>query len=297
MSAHRGRAAVVVIASGFLFGTTGTSVVLAETGASSLSVAALRMFVGSIGLLTVARYQREWNHLLQLWRLRITWFMGLGVAGYMVTFFAAVQTGGVAIASLVSISLSPMFTSVFARLHGVPWPGRTWLFATVLAVLGVGLLGAPSSGSGSSQRVLGALLAAAASAAYGTYTVFGAQLVTRGHHATDALAASFSIGALLLLPLLFTSGTELLSWRGVALGLWLGLAATTLSYVMFGYGITHLAPGIVATLVLSEPVVATLLGVGVLGEYMPMRGWIGCALIAIGLMFVARHETKGVSVV
>ncbi len=297
MSPHRGRAALVVIGSGFLFGTTGTSVVLARTGASSLAVAALRMLVGSIGLLAVARYQREWHHLIQLWRMRMTWFMGLGVAGYMVTFFAAVQTGGVAIASLVSISLSPMFTSLFARAYGAPWPGRTWLASTVLAVLGVALLGAPSGSSASSHRLLGALLAAAASAAYGTYTVFGAQLVARDHHATDALAASFAIGAVILLPLLLTSGGQLLNWRGLALGLWLGLAATTLSYVMFGYGITHLAPGIVATLVLSEPVVATLLGVGVLGEDMPARGWAGCALIATGLMLVARNETKGATVV
>jgi DME family drug/metabolite transporter len=127
--------------------------------------------------------------------------------------------------------------------------------------------------------------------------VFGAQFVARDHHATDALAASFAIGAVVLLPLLFTSGDHLLDWRGLALGLWLGLAATTLSYVMFGNGITHLAPGIVATLVLSEPVVATLLGVGVLGEDMPMRGWAGCALIAVGLMLVARNETKGATIV
>lgn len=297
MSEHRGRAAFVVIASGMLFGTTGTSVVLADTGASSLSIAALRLLVGSLGLLAVARYQREWRHLVQLWSTPITWFMGIGVAGYMAAFFAAVQTGGVAIASLVSISLSPMFTAVIARAYRVPWPGRTWLLSTVLAVLGVALLGAPTGGAAGSHRLLGALLAALASAAYGSYTVFGAQLVARDHHATDAMAASFSIGAVLLLPLLLLSGTDLLNWRGLALGLWLGLATTTLSYVMFGYGITHLAPGIVATLVLSEPVVATLLGVGVLGEDMPSRGWLGCALIASGLLLVARNETKGVPVV
>lgn len=292
MSAHRARAATVVIGSGFLFGTTGTAVVLADTGASSLAIAAGRLLVGSIGLVAVASYQREFAHVSALWRKRETWCMGVGVTGYMALFFMSVHVGGVAIASLVSISLSPFFTSTLARAFGRPWPGPTWLASTVLAIVGVVLLGWPSGGTEGSHRVAGALLAAAASASYGIYTVFGARFIEDDHHATDALAASFSVGALFLLPFLISDGGWMVTGRGVGLVLWLGLASTTTSYVMFGYGLTHLAPGIVATLVLSEPVVATLLGVGLLGEAMPLRGWFGCALIATGLALVARNETK-----
>lgn len=291
MSAHRGRAAFVVIGSGLLFGTTGTAMVLADTGASSLSVAATRLFVGAIGLCAVAAVQREWGHLVALWRTPATWWMGLSVAGYMGLFFMAVSTGGVAIASLVSISLSPFFTATLARVLGAAWPGRVWVFSTMLAIGGVALLGSPDGAS--SGRLAGALLAAGASASYGVYTVLGARLIAADHHATDALAAGFTVGALLMLPLLLADPAWVFTGRGVALALWLGLAATTLSYIMFGFGITHLAPGIVATLVLSEPVVATLLGVFVLDEAMPGRGWVGCAMIAIGLILVARNETKG----
>lgn len=292
MSAHRGRAALVVISSGLLFGTTGTAMVLADTGASSLSVAATRLFVGAIGLCAVAAVQREWRHLVQLWRNPTTWWMGLSVAGYMGLFFMAVHAGGVAIASLVSISLSPFFTASLARLFGAAWPGRVWVLSTILAIGGVALLGSPDSGE-SSGRLIGALLAAGASASYGVYTVLGARLIAADHHATDALAAGFTVGALFMLPLLIVDHSWVFTGRGVALALWLGLAATTISYIMFGYGITHLAPGIVATLVLSEPVVATLLGVFVLDEVMPGRGWVGCVMIAIGLILVARNETKG----
>lgn len=291
MSEQRTRAAAVVIGSGVLFGTTGTSTILADTGASSLAIAAARLLVGSIGLIIVASWQRGFGRLARLWRQRDTWIMGIGVAGYMSLFFMAVHVGGVAIAALVSISLSPFFTSTLARLFGRPWPGRVWLASTVLAIIGVMLLGWPTSAE--TNRLTGALLAAGASAAYGLYTVFGARFITDEHHATDALAASFSIGAVLLLPLLALDAQWLFTARGLALALWLGLAATTMSYIMFGYGLTHLAPGIVATLVLSEPVVATLLGVGLLGEDMPFRGWIGCALIALGLFLVAQHETRG----
>lgn len=290
--AHRGRAAVVVIGAGMLFGTTGTSTVLADTGASSLSIAAMRLAVGALGLIAIALLQRERRHLVDLWRRPTTWWMGVAVAGYMGFFFAAVHAGGVAIAALVSISLSPFFTASIARVMGAPWPGRTWLASTVLAIFGVVLLASPAQGAGSS-RLVGVALAAVASAAYGLYTVLGSRLVADDHHATDALAAGFAAGAVLLLPILVMDHAWMLTGRGVALTLWLGLAATTAPYLMFGYGLTHLAPGIVATLVLSEPAVATLLGVGVLGEDISLRGWIGCGLIASGLVLVARNEAAG----
>lgn len=292
MSARRGRAALVVVGSGLLFGTTGTATVLADTGASSTGIAAARLLIGAVGLVLLAITQREWGHLVALWRRPITWAMACGVAGYMVFFFIAVAQGGVAIASLVSISLSPFLTGTIARMFGSPWPGRLWLVSTVLAISGVALLGAPE-GDTSGHRLLGALCAAAASAAYALYTVLGSRLVADQHHATDTLAASFAIGAVLLLPLLIADGAWLVHPRGIALALWLGIMSTTVSYFMFGYGLTHLPPGIVATLVLSEPVVATLLGVFLLGEPMPARGWAGCAMIAVGLALVARNESKG----
>ena len=70
------------------------------------------------------------------------------------------------------------------------------------------------------------------------------------------------------------------------------MAATTLAYVLFGVGLTYLAPGVVATLLLSEPATATLLGVFVLHEDMSLRGWIGCLMILIGLVMVSVNERK-----
>mgnify|MGYP006274121773 CR=1 FL=1 len=292
MSQHRGRAAASAIGAGVLFGTSGTTKVLAATGASSLSVAAVRTLVGAAGLVVLASRQREFPRLVRLWRRPLTWLMGAAVAGYMGLFFTSVQFGGVAIASLASVSLSPFFAALFARMYGAPWPGRAWLVSTILAIIGVVLLGWQSGGSSGSSRVLRALFAAAAGASYSYYTAVSAHLVHDDHHATDALAASFTIGGLLMLPWLLRDSSWLMTPRGFAMAVWLGIAATTVSYVLFGYAITHLAPGIVTTLVLSEPLTATLLGVGVLHESMPVRGWFGCVCIAGGLALTARHEIR-----
>lgn len=289
MKADRGTSVGIVLLAGVLFGTTGTAVVLSDVDASSTSVAAARLGVGAIGLLVLTMVQRDIRHLLDLWKLPRVWIMGVSVSGYMGSFFLAVHLAGAAVASLVSISLAPMLAGGIARLFGKPWPGRVWIISTVLAVVGVALLSAPTAGDGG-NRVAGALAAVVASASYAFYTVMGARLVDDDHHATDALAASFSIGALILLPFLLLDAHWLTSPKGIGLALWLGLASTTLSYFLFGIGITHLAPGVVATLLLSEPFVATMFGVFLLNEPMALRGWFGCFLIVTGLVMVSRNE-------
>lgn len=292
MKIDRGTAVLVVLASGILFGTTGTATLIFDVEASSTSFAAARLGVGAAGLVAVSIFQRGLPELIALWKRPRVQIMGVSVAFYMLTFFAAVSLAGAAVTSLVSISLAPLMAGAIARAFGKPWPGKTWAMATGLAAVGVVLLGLPESIEGGSNRILGAILAALAGSAYAFFTVVGAKLVDDEHHATDGLAASFSIGAVILLPFLIMDFSWLLTTKGLALALWLGLASTTLSYIMFGIGITHLAPGVVATLLLSEPAVATLLGVFVVGEPMSARGWFGCVLILLGLIMISRNEQK-----
>ena len=291
MKIDRGTAVLIVLAAGVLFGTTGTAAVLSDVSASSTSIAAARLGIGAIGLVVISLLQRDFAHLVVLWKLPRVWIMGASVASYMWSFFLGVHLAGAAVASLVSISLAPMLAGTFSRIFGKPWPGKVWVVSTVLAVVGVILLSAPTNEDGG-NRILGALAATVAAASYAFYTVMGSNLVEDSHHATDALSASFSIGAVFLLPFLVADHDWILTGRGFALALWLGLASTTLSYFLFGIGITHLLPGVVATLLLSEPFVATMLGVFIIGEPMAARGWFGCLLIVTGLVMVSRNESR-----
>ena len=100
----------------------------------------------------------------------------------------------------------------------------------------------------------------------------------------DRLDEACRLGGLVRLPLLLT---QRLAWlatpSGLVMALWLGLATTTLAYVLFGRGLRHLPAGPVTTLVLAEPVVATLLGVVVLGDSLAPLGWVGASLVLAGL--------------
>ncbi len=97
--------------------------------------------------------------------------------------------------------------------------------------------------------------------------------------------ATFGLGALLLLPVFFfTNSRWLLTPRGVAVALMLGLVATALAYLLYTRALRVVAVNTAVTLTLAEPVTASLLGVLLLGERLAWAGWAGVALILAGLL-------------
>jgi DME family drug/metabolite transporter len=168
-------------------------------------------------------------------------------------------------------------------------PGYVWLVSTVLAIVGVTLL---TIGAGDRRDVLGIAFGLAAGASYAFYTVFGVRFAREGEQPTHVLAASFVVSGALLIPVFIMSGTWWMSWSSILLILWLGLATTTLAYILFGMGLRSLQPGHIATLNLAEPVFATLLGVFVLGETLGALGVVGCVLVIVGLGVLGIAESR-----
>lgn len=274
-----------VLAAAVLFGTTGTAQALGPAGTTPLGVGAVRLVIGGAGLVAVLpRVGGDRRKSLRL--LGTGWGLLAGVmtACYQVFFFAGVARAGVAVGTLVTIGSGPVFSGLLSWLLLRERPGRAFVLATALAVLGLGLLTLDGA-DGSAVDTAGVALALSSGVAYALYTVAAKRLLTDGHHSADVMTAAFGLGAVVLLPVLLT---QPLAWLGtpdgVAMALWLGLATTTLAYVLFGRGLVHLTVGPVTTLVLAEPVVATLLGVVVLGEQLGPGGWVGCALVVLGLL-------------
>ena len=273
-----------------LFGTSATSQALLAPDAPATSVAAMRVLVGAIGLVVVVLVTRKGRTLIHAWRTPLVWVMGLAVAGYQALFFIGADRAGVAVGTLVSLAFAPFLAGVLGWLWREGAPGWVWAISTVLAVVGVALLTAGNLANGDP---LGMLSAAGAGTCYAVYTVIGVRLTRAQHHPTSILAASFSIGAVVLLPAALSS-TWWMSPTGVLEVLWLGLVTTTLGYVLFGVGLRLLQPGHIATINLLEPAVATVLGVLVLGETLSVTGWLGCVVVfaALAVLAVADSRTK-----
>lgn len=282
------RASIAVLGAAALFGTSATSIALLAPDAPGPSVAAMRLLVGSLGLVAYVLWRGHRADLLWLWRRPAVWVMGLTVAGYQAFFFMGTGRAGVAVGTLVSLALAPFMAGILGWVLKEGAPGWVWVVSTVMAIAGVSLLMAGNLGSGD---IAGVGFAAAAGACYAVYTVVGVRLSRAGNKPSVVLAASFSIGAVLLLPAAVTS-TWWMSPSGVVAVLWLGLGATTLAYLLFGLGLRYLQPGHIATLNLFEPAVATVLGVLVLGESLGVTGWLGCLLVMAALALLGIMENR-----
>jgi DME family drug/metabolite transporter len=280
------RAQRFVLLSAVLFGTTGTAQALGPDGTSPLTVGAARVALGAAALVAIAFATRalraggRWAPVPAL-------ATAVGVAAYQLSFFAAVDSTGVALGTVVALGSGPAFAGLFSlALRGERPTGR-WAGATALAVGGATLL-VLAGGDSASVDPAGVLLALGAGASYGLYTVTTKTLLDAGHAPVGVMAVAFAGGALLLAPVLALGDTAWLAKPGgAALALYLGLVPTALAYVLFARGLERLPAANVATLTLAEPLTAATLGVIVLGERPGAIAALGALLVLSGLLVLA----------
>jgi len=274
---------VLVLLAAVCFGTTGTAQALGPD-ASSATVGAARIAVGAALLVVVARWLAPAS--TGPWSRRALGLAAVGIAGYQVTFFAAVADTGVAVGTVVALGSAPALTGVLARaVHGDPLSGR-WAACTALATAGVLLL--VLSGEEATVSAGGVVLALGAGASYAVYMLASKRLLAAGHAPEQVMARGFGLGALLLAPVLVVGDVGwLASIDGVLLVLFLGAVPTALAYVLFARGLRWLSPGETATLTLAEPLTAAALGAVVLGERPGLLAVAGAALVLAGLVALA----------
>lgn len=75
---------------------------------------------------------------------------------------------------------------------------------------------------------------------------------------------------------------------GITVAIYLGVMTMALGNVLTIRGMAGLPPGHSATLLLSDPIVATILGVTLLGEHLDPTALIGVALVLGALVMLAR---------
>jgi drug/metabolite transporter, DME family len=278
------RGVLEVLGAAALFGTTGTAASFAPASASAQAIGAARLVIGGAGLLFVLpTLGGSRRGAIGLWRSR--WGVGAGVmtALYQLAFFAGVERAGVALATLVTIGSGPVLVGLLSLFLLGERPTGGWWLATAVAVGGLLLLGFDGADR-PTVDLLGMLLALVSGLGYAAYTVVAKRLLNDGHAPPEVMAAAFGLGGALMLPLLLLGGIAwLASLEGALVALWLGLATTTVAYVLFGRGLRELPAGPAATLVLAEPLVATALGVLLLGERLGPAGWMGAMAITLGL--------------
>jgi len=283
-------AVVSVLLACVLFSTSATGRAYLDFPGSSISVGAWRVFLGGIGLAAYAAIRYGTFGLRKLIKLPIVWVMALAVLSYQISFFIGAARIGVAMGTLGALATAPFFAGVLGWIVGTGKPSAVWAVSTLLGITGLALI----TGVSEVRDNVGFFAVFISGVLYAVFTVFGVRL-TRTHDVTGAevLGAAFGIGAVLSLPIVLVTSAWINSAVLVGFVLYIGLATTALGYILFGNGLTHLSPGTVSTLTLAEPVLATLMGVFILGEAMNLRGWIGCAVIigALALLGIVESRT------
>jgi drug/metabolite transporter, DME family len=278
------RSALLVVAAAVLWGTSGTAQELGPEGISPPAVATLRSLLGGSLLVAVVLLGRDGRGLVRVVRDApgAALAAAVAMASFQLGYFGGIRFAGVAVGTLVAIGSAPVTAGLLDLLRGRR-PTRRWAIATVVTVVGTGLLMLPG-GSGVTVRPAGIALALLAGVSYASYAVASKHLLDAGVASSTAMAAAFIGASILLLPsLLLVEVSWVASPRGAAVLLWLAVMTIALGYVLFARGLVGLSAATATTLTLAEPLTAMLLGVLLLSERLSAVAWSGAALVAVGL--------------
>jgi drug/metabolite transporter, DME family len=286
--AVRAGGAIAILLAAAAWGSTGTAAHFAPGGTSPVSVGAARILIGGSLLFALAvsdRGQRgELRGLLSApgpARAALA-AAAVSVGGYQLAFFSAVHLTGVAVGTMVAIGSAPVLTGLISRLTGGHRLTRRWLAATAVAIAGCGLLS--TAGRAAGVNLLGVVLALAAGLCYAVYAVTAARLISAGTGERAVMGTLFGAGAVLLVPVLAaTSPGWLLTTRGAAVAVYLGVVTTAVAYLLYGRGLRTVPAPVAVTLGLAEPVVAALLALVVLGEQLTAQAAAGVALVGVAV--------------
>lgn len=290
---------IAVLAAAVLFGTTGTARALGPDDTTALSVGVMRMVIGGTGLalvaFTLARRHARRNPAALPARPRagirpvlLMALTGVCLAVYQPLFFLGTERNGIAVSTVIALGSAPVLAGLLEWTLTRRLPSRVWMAATALATIGVVLLGlGGATGTGGADPV-GIAGAVGAGAAFAVFTNVQRRLLDAGWDPFTVVGGMGASAALVSAPALLVVDVSWLEKPGgLAMALWLGLATTSVAYVLFTWGLQGLTAGTAATLTLGEPLTAAVLGIAVLGEQLSAEAIAGLVVLASGLVLLA----------
>lgn len=286
---------LAVLMAATLWGTTGTAAAFAPE-VPAVAIGAAAMGGGGLlqALLAVRPMAKHRQGLRRHWLLLL--IGALAVAVYPLAFYGSMRLAGITVGTVVTIGSAPLLSALIEYLFDRQRLSLRWLAGAVLGVVGMALLAAAESHGATGGEAVGSgiLLGLLAGLTYALYSWTARRLMLNGVAAKAAMGATFGGGALFLLPvLLFTGAPLLASGTNLAVGFYMALVPMFIGYLCFGYGLARIAASTAITLTLFEPVVAAALAVIIVGERLPLQGWLGIVLILMCLVCITWPKRAG----
>ena len=300
------RGVIAILFASVVWGTTGTAATFApEVSAAAIGAAA--MGIGGIAQALVAMrgIRRARAALWQQWRLLA--IGGLAVAVYPLAFYGSMRLAGVTVGTVITLGSAPILSALIEYVFDRTRLSWRWSIGAFVGLTGMVFIcvaenaapGHAAQGHVAQSHVavgesvpLGVALGLLGGLTYALYSWTARKMMLGGLRSSVAMGATFGLGGLFLLPVLIASGGPFLaSWNNAAVGLYMAAVPMFLGYLCFGYGLAHVQASMATTITLLEPVVAAVLAVIIVGERLPVLGWIGVALIIGCLAIVTMPAT------
>ena len=291
MSTTKQRAGIfAVLGAALCFGTTGTTQQLGVPEISPVAVASARLICGSLFLFIFASFRRKNRGHVRMPLVDLI-VCGAGIGMYQLTFFSAVHSTGIAIATVTALGAAPTLSALVAFVLMREKPQKSWYLGTAITILGIVLVG--TAHGIASFNAKGVALAALAGFGFAIFNVVCRRSLARGAQDIWLTATTFGVAALVSFPFLFTqSPVWILTTKGFFTVLWLGLVTTSLGYVLFMFGLKRIESSLAATVVLAEPATATILAAVVIGEKLVLQSYMGIATVALGILYLSRRTSR-----
>lgn len=284
---------LAVLGAAFCFGTTGTTQQLGAPDISPVAVASARLLCGSLFLFIFALLIERRTSKYRMPRTDLL-IAGCGIAIYQLTFFSAVDSTGIAIATVTALGTAPTFSAIVAYLILREKPLLNWYLGTSVTIIGIVLVGTANGVEG--FNLLGILLASIAGLGFAIFNVICRKSLEKGASDIWVTAQTFGIAAIASAPFLFAESPVWLTTRnGILTTLWLGIFTTSVGYILFMYGLKRIPSSLAATVVLAEPATATILAAVVIGEPLVAQSYLGIATVALGILYISKSKRASAS--
>lgn len=217
------------------------------------------------------------THQLRLHRTRdlvlFIFFGLLAVSLFNASYFLAVQSGGVTLATIM-LYTAPAFVAIVAHFL---FEEKLSFFKISLICLTIGGIGLISLSRGGQIQVVSIALAwgLVSGATYALYYIFGKYILPR-YQTITIMALAMPIGAIGLVPLVSFGPRPWPAWLAVTS---LAVISTYFAYQLYYAGLRHIEASRAVLVASIEPVVATLLAAVLYGEQLSWLGYLGAAFV------------------
>ena len=243
-----------------------------------------------------AESRRRGLTLRDLWTFLYMGFFGVTIN--QVCFTVGLRYTSVSHAAVI-VGVGPIYTLIFAVLFELE--SGTWRKAMgmAMAFAGIAVLASENGISALSPSVLGDAITMTGSIGFAMYVVLGKRLAGR-YDPLTMTAFSHYAGALLVLPIAIYRAVTLgsaerwhaIAWTGWAAVLYMAIFSSAVAYVFYFWVLRFLEASQLSALTYLLPVVATILGILLLGEKGSWIQVLGGIMALSGVYWIESGRTS-----